>query len=469
MGRTTRTYTCSVCGQKGHNKRACGKNTLPDQPVSPHLPAAATADRKTNTSGSGNADISDMFAHIQDMLDDPEQVEDATEDAGEDEQEPFTLEDLETWWELAHARENPQQETSYPKSAALNPKNYNYKQMEKETLANTDSCVAFLSTIPDSLSLRTPPEQWRAFMEHFPIEVTLAALKDVRTPSGVLSAYAEYADGGILAKPVETFQVFDNDRVSFVGAVGQNPHTPENALTHFAEHSNPWVRETVAQNSNLPLFSLLKLTEDSDLFVQTAALSNPKCPPDTVIQHAHDPSWQIRWLVAARPDCPETVRQTLCEDEHECVRNVAKDEQKTPLGKRKKPKKKTAAPEHTPRTSNTVTKNIPRSAQQGTPQENLRHVGVRRGTPVIVAGKVSKTRYIQTDYGGSKLIAIDTPAGEISMFTTATWAYEDVAQGSEIVVKGVVRKHGEFAGRPNTTLGRVKLLTHTAKKENADE
>ena len=161
----TRVYTCSVCGGKGHNKRACGK--LP--PTSPSLPAPA---RRQPSRRSEPKPIDDVFTKVW------EEVQQQTvpqEPPVPAEPEPpvegFTAEDLETWWELSHTpkRNAAGTETAYPVPPGLeHPPIYDLKEADKKLSADVDLCAGFLSTIPDDVSLATQPGQWRKFLKNFP-------------------------------------------------------------------------------------------------------------------------------------------------------------------------------------------------------------------------------------------------------------------------------------------------------------
>ena len=68
----------------------------------------------------------------------------------------------------------------------------------------------------------------------------------------------------------------------------------------------------------------------------------------------------------------------------------------------------------------------------------------------------------------NRLIVVNTHAGEVSIFTTASWAWDGMPAGTDIVLKGTVRTHGDFNDTPTTRIARAKLLARTAVTEDDD-
>lgn len=79
---------------------------------------------------------------------------------------------------------------------------------------------------------------------------------------------------------------------------------------------------------------------------------------------------------------------------------------------------------------------------------------------VAVAGKVVVARTVDGYMPGtsSTLLVIDTPNGTAKTFTTAAWAWE-VETGDDVSLTGTVKGHGEYEGRKETMMTRLKPTT----------
>jgi hypothetical protein len=86
------------------------------------------------------------------------------------------------------------------------------------------------------------------------------------------------------------------------------------------------------------------------------------------------------------------------------------------------------------------------------------HVEGVEGDRVTVAGTVAVAVSIDTDYGTSRLIVIETPERQaVKVFTTAEWAW-GVERGEAITVVGAIKAHTVYEGRPQTQLVRPKRV-----------
>jgi hypothetical protein len=80
------------------------------------------------------------------------------------------------------------------------------------------------------------------------------------------------------------------------------------------------------------------------------------------------------------------------------------------------------------------------------------------GDKVTVEGVIAVAVTIDTDYGTSRLIVIETPERQaVKVFTTAEWAW-GVERGEAIAVVGAIKAHTVYEGRPQTQLVRPKRV-----------
>jgi len=85
------------------------------------------------------------------------------------------------------------------------------------------------------------------------------------------------------------------------------------------------------------------------------------------------------------------------------------------------------------------------------------HLNNQIGEKVTVTGTVSVARTIQTQFGESKLIVIETPEKQaVKLFTTAGWCWS-IEADEAITVTGTVKSFDEYDGVPQTMLTRPKL------------
>lgn len=80
------------------------------------------------------------------------------------------------------------------------------------------------------------------------------------------------------------------------------------------------------------------------------------------------------------------------------------------------------------------------------------------GDAVEVAGVVTVASTVETQFGSSVLIVLETPAKQlVKLFTSATWARE-VEREQELAVRGTVKSFDSFQQHPQTVLLRPKKL-----------
>lgn len=80
------------------------------------------------------------------------------------------------------------------------------------------------------------------------------------------------------------------------------------------------------------------------------------------------------------------------------------------------------------------------------------------GDTVLVEGRIATAVNVDTDYGTSRLIVIQTVKHQaVKLFTTAQWAW-GVERGDGIVVQGAIKAHTVYEGRAQTQLVRPKRL-----------
>lgn len=87
-----------------------------------------------------------------------------------------------------------------------------------------------------------------------------------------------------------------------------------------------------------------------------------------------------------------------------------------------------------------------------------KHLNANVGDVVTVTGQVTVAVNVETAYGTSRLIVIETADHElIKLFTTAAFAWS-VERDQTITVTGTVKGFDEYEGNPQTQLTRAKLV-----------
>lgn len=88
-----------------------------------------------------------------------------------------------------------------------------------------------------------------------------------------------------------------------------------------------------------------------------------------------------------------------------------------------------------------------------------KHLEAQVGDKVTVSGVVSVAVTIDTQYGASRLIVVDTPEREaVKLFTTAEWAW-DTEKDATVTIAGTVKSFDEYDGKPQTVLNRPKRVS----------
>ena len=94
-------------------------------------------------------------------------------------------------------------------------------------------------------------------------------------------------------------------------------------------------------------------------------------------------------------------------------------------------------------------------------QEDLtswKHLQAEIGEKVSVTGTIVTAVSIDTDFGTSRLIVIETENSEsVKLFTSAAWSFE-VNRNEEITVEGTVKGFSEYEGKAQTVLNRPKKI-----------
>lgn len=86
------------------------------------------------------------------------------------------------------------------------------------------------------------------------------------------------------------------------------------------------------------------------------------------------------------------------------------------------------------------------------------HLDGQIGDTVTVAGTVAVNTSIETAYGFSNLLIIETDNNQsVKMFTTANWSY-GVERGQTVTVQGVIKGFGDYDGKAQTTINRPKQI-----------
>lgn len=91
------------------------------------------------------------------------------------------------------------------------------------------------------------------------------------------------------------------------------------------------------------------------------------------------------------------------------------------------------------------------------------------GAKTLVDGVVVQATWVQSDFGGSRMITIiSQDKYRVTMFTTAEWA-TNTNIGDIISVAGTVKNHREYREAWSTTLSRpsLKSIIHPSEEETA--
>jgi len=70
---------------------------------------------------------------------------------------------------------------------------------------------------------------------------------------------------------------------------------------------------------------------------------------------------------------------------------------------------------------------------------------------------VTKLRYFENEYGVRTLITFEDATGNILIWW-ASKQLDDVKEGDVVDIRGTVKAHGDYNGRPQTELQRVKIV-----------
>lgn len=88
-----------------------------------------------------------------------------------------------------------------------------------------------------------------------------------------------------------------------------------------------------------------------------------------------------------------------------------------------------------------------------------KHLEAQEGDTVTVSGVATVSAVVETQWGSSKLIVIETPQREaVKLFTSAEWAW-GVERDEALTVTGTVKSFGEYDGKPQTVLNRPKRVS----------
>ena len=87
-----------------------------------------------------------------------------------------------------------------------------------------------------------------------------------------------------------------------------------------------------------------------------------------------------------------------------------------------------------------------------------KHLDAHVDETVTVTGVVAVSAVIDTQWGSSKLIVIETPEREaVKLFTSANWAW-GVERDETVTVTGTVKSFDNYDGKPQTVLSRPKRV-----------
>ena len=103
-------------------------------------------------------------------------------------------------------------------------------------------------------------------------------------------------------------------------------------------------------------------------------------------------------------------------------------------------------------------KRVEEEAQRQAELATYKHLDASVGDAVVVSGVIAVATTIDTQYGESRLVVIETPEREaVKLFTTASWAW-GVERGEALAVSGTVKSFDTYDGKPQTQLVRPKRV-----------
>lgn len=88
----------------------------------------------------------------------------------------------------------------------------------------------------------------------------------------------------------------------------------------------------------------------------------------------------------------------------------------------------------------------------------LHHIEAEVGAKVTFSGVVTMATTVETQFGSSRLVVVQTADYQVAkMFTTAEWAW-DVDFDDVVMIQGTVKSHDEYEGIPQTMIARPKKI-----------
>lgn len=88
-----------------------------------------------------------------------------------------------------------------------------------------------------------------------------------------------------------------------------------------------------------------------------------------------------------------------------------------------------------------------------------KHLSAQLGESVTVEGVVTTAVTIDTQFGASRLIVVETAEREaVKLFTSAQWSWE-TERDQTVTISGLVKSFDEYQGKPQTVLNRPKRLS----------
>lgn len=110
-----------------------------------------------------------------------------------------------------------------------------------------------------------------------------------------------------------------------------------------------------------------------------------------------------------------------------------------------------------------------RQAKADAERQKYTRLPLEEGVKTLVDGVVVQATWVQSDFGGSRMVTIiSQDKYRVTMFTTAEWA-TNTNIGDIISVAGTIKNHREYREAWSTTLSRpsLKSIIHPSEEETA--
>lgn len=298
-------YVCSKCGQTGHNRRSCGKPTLPHR-LSPTIaPSSPQTTARTP--------IGDMFAKVS-----PHPIP-------EQEETELSIQNLAVFHHLGGTIDDKVllrtlRRTPIWDTATIEDTTALLTELDETTLRYLAQNIAADDKDWPSILAQTNTSGW---LEEELIENPFLPPKDKDTLR--IFGIAQHRHMPFQKEtPTHIFGVLAHSSITDVRAnVAGSFLTPPHILLELASDPDPQVQQTVARNTTAPVEALQKLAGSPYLWVREEVANNFRTPPSILEELSYDRDASVRARVARNQHTsPYTLGRLAEEDEQRVVQEM---------------------------------------------------------------------------------------------------------------------------------------------------